>query len=180
MDFDKGLSKLLEGKKHAYYRRYSDDMIIVCTPDDAKVIKDFIEKNIEEVYKLKINKEKTEIYHLNEKLGGTYKIYKCKVTNSYTGAFNFTGFYEVNRFPISYLGFEFFGNHLYIKSSSLAKYYKTMKRSIYYHSMYALFTKRKKERTKNKKINPYIYTGSLYRNYSHFGQKIRKITPQKP
>ncbi len=84
----------------AYYRRYSDDIMIVCNHKDES---DIYEKLSLEVAAHKI------MLHPN----------KCKKINIEPG--------EILKNPVQYLGFIFDGRKILIRSSSIARYWRKMK-----------------------------------------------------
>lgn len=132
------------------YRRYSDDIIIVC-PNDldiANKIKKLVTDEIRK-YHLIINDSKTEI-----------------------STFSTTNNVIICDKPLKYLGFEFDGIHARIKSASLAKYYRRMKKYIKYK---ALRTRQLQVKNKSGEI---LHKKHFYKKYSHFG-KFNYITYAK-
>lgn len=100
---------------NVYYRRYSDDIFIVC----EKIYCDKIEKDIKELiekYEITISTDKTEkfifknVAHLKD---GT-RLECFRIINEEK---------EVSS-SMSYLGFEFRGYNTAIKSTNLSKYYR--------------------------------------------------------
>jgi hypothetical protein len=114
-DFDLEIVNSWVKPHNVYYRRYSDDIFIVC----EKYLCNEIEKGINELekkYAVKISKEKTEKYIFrNVKISNGNRRLECfriKEDGS-----------EVSS-AMSYLGFEYRGYHTGIKSTNLAKYYR--------------------------------------------------------
>lgn len=99
-----------------FYRRYSDDILIICKADQVEAIKEFVETEIEVSSEVSISKTKTE----------TYEFARVKVSDKKTRIVS-TQIVGENRLvgkPLSYLGFEFYGEKILIKSANLAKFYR--------------------------------------------------------
>lgn len=123
------------------YRRYCDDIIIICDTQRATEMMDFAITLIHNEYNLTIQKSKVEMidFHMNsygiqhafKRIPGS----KNKVQN--LNANKFLKLAETNRKNeklyyknLQYLGFEFNGRDILIRSSSLSKYYRKMKARI--------------------------------------------------
>lgn len=108
IDFDKTI--LFEAiEKKAFYRRYCDDLLLICKEEDWNYFKILIESTIKQ-YEVEINKDKTEVVF--------FKRFKDGVIR---------GFDEENKFKnLQYLGFEFNGQNKYIRSSSMSRYFQKM------------------------------------------------------
>ncbi len=137
LDFDNKINAKL-ATLEGIYRRYSDDIIIVTSLENKNEILEFVNREIE-INKLSFN-DKTEIV---EFIDG-------KPINS----------------NLKYLGFEFNGNSALIKSSSLAKYYRKVKRHIKIKALKAYYLQKKKQT-----IHTQIYRKNLYIKYSHLGKR---------
>lgn len=111
LEFDKFVVELL-GDKNGIYRRYCDDIIIICNPEHKDEIINKVSSKIEE-FKLTINPGKTEII--------TFKNDGAKLVIDKS---------QSNRQLLQYLGFEFDGENITIRSSSLARYYRKMKTGV--------------------------------------------------
>lgn len=111
VDYDKAIITLKE-KYNFIYRRYCDDIIIICEIKDLSSLKDQLYKEIKKL-DLEIQPEKEEVvYFLNDtshSLRGYSDIEKGKFKN------------------LQYLGFEFNGQNTYIRSSSLSRFHRRMK-----------------------------------------------------
>ena len=113
LEFDKIAYQKIVVDNSGIYRRYCDDILVVCKPDVADAIEDGIVNEIKNNYHLEIQKEKTEKYQLeNVKGDGVFR-----PINTSTG----------KKRNIQYLGFEFDGDHIFIRSSSVSRYYRRMK-----------------------------------------------------
>ncbi|MBP2304608.1 hypothetical protein GBZ48_17775 [Azospirillum melinis] len=88
----------------AYYRRYSDDILVVCEPEQEEAILTALNSLIEE-----------HLLVLHD--GG-----KCIRTEYHSG--------KILEKPIQYLGFIFDGNRILLRPSSLARYWRKMKLNV--------------------------------------------------
>lgn len=160
LPFDNYIIKELVEKHGVYYRRYSDDIIIISNEKDSEKIEKEVLLKIKDIH-LSISKEKTEktLFKKNkEKL-------QCYRLNN--------GILKKN-IPLNYLGFEFYGYQTLIKSKSLSSFYREMKMSI----------KRKDERIEKIKEkylvdSPPIFKRKIYRLYSYKGLKTRRLPAKK-
>lgn len=113
-DFDLDIVNRWVKPHNVYYRRYSDDIFIICD----KHLCDEIEKDISKLikkYEIKISTEKTEKF--------VFKNIK-KNSNTRLECFRISENSEEVPSAMTYLGFEFRGFHTGIKSTNLAKYYR--------------------------------------------------------
>lgn len=150
----------LEMKKLAieiggYYRRYSDDILFICNTKDKKAVMQSIFENIE--------------------LRGKYlKIHEIIPDNRYSKSqcFDFND-KKIKETPFQYLGFEFDGENVRIRKSSMARYYRKSKFAItasyfkarnrlykLYHYNGLLLTNKHRK----------LYRKSLYSKYTHKGK----------
>lgn len=135
LDYDIEMHNLISSN-NGIYRRYSDDILVICPTEKAETIKKSILESITK-YKLVIQDSKTQITRFTN--GRLMKGYQ----------------------PVKYLGFEFNGKTKRIKSSSISKYYRNLKRSIKYKANRARIMKRKRPELS------FIYRKQIYKNYSH-------------
>lgn len=145
LDFDKELNSRLE-KIDALYRRYSDDIIIICDLQNLELIEALVYKLIEENCKLVVHSSKTDktIFESNE----SGELVASEINGK--------------RKLLQYLGFEFDGKRAYIRSSSLSRYYRRMKKR----------TKLAVYQTKYSKINKSkVFKRKLYEDFSHLGKR---------
>lgn len=104
-DFDKEIASKLEDV-NGIYKRYSDDIVIVCPIESARYFREYIIEKIKRV-NLEIQKEKTNLFELHKIHGKTVCLHEEKGNNK----------------KIEYLGFSFDGENIRIKPSGLCKYY---------------------------------------------------------
>lgn len=176
LEFDKEVHSFVKQFKDTIYRRYSDDIFIVCDKEYVESIQKLLVTKIEDA-KLTINQKKSEAFYVKRKGDSEFSIYKCKepANPKWDDKSLHECFFEENQFPIQYLGFEFFGKEVHIRSSSLSKYYKTMKKDVKRRAVYSLYAKIRKKKTGNENINSSIYKTSLFRRHSHHGQQIKRV-----
>ena len=142
-EFDKIVFEEVVTNRKGMYRRYSDDILIIVNKEDEAEVERFVMETIAD-QKLIIQPEKTQKTYFN-----TGKLFKgCK--------------------PLQYLGFDFDGRKVLIKSSSLAKFYIKLKKGV---RREAFLTKMQNAR--DNKNNP-MQTNRLLKRYSHFGAKSIK------
>ncbi|MEI2273062.1 reverse transcriptase domain-containing protein [Sphingobacterium sp. ML3W] len=117
IEFDRNIINEICRKFGAHYRRYSDDILILCKPDQMKFIDEYVNELILK-YHVKISKEKTErflfkkiVYNKN----GDERITSIKILAEDK---------QIIDCPLNYLGFEFRGYNTLIKSTNIAKYYR--------------------------------------------------------
>lgn len=160
LPFDESVHQKLCIEKNVFYRRYSDDIIIICDENQVSFVENLIIEEIQKI-ELVISKEKTEKTLFKE-------------NNNIIYCYNIKGNVIKNNIPLNYLGFEFYGNKTLVKSKNLANFYREMKQAI----------KRKSKRVE--KINDkYLFDSSpifkrkIYRLYSFKGVKNRFLKSKK-
>ena len=155
--FDEIVINELSVKHDVYYRRYSDDIVVLCKENQIDFVERFI---IDEVAKIDliISEEKTEmtLFKTQNNRLQSFKIRKDKSLQE--------------NVPLNYLGFEFYGYQTLIKSKNLAQFYREMKQTV----------KRKHKRVEHLKEENLLdeaplFKRKLYRLYSFKGVKSRKL-----
>ncbi|CAH8290327.1 reverse transcriptase (RNA-dependent DNA polymerase) [Mariniflexile fucanivorans] len=159
--FDESVINELTLRHNVFYRRYSDDIVMICEENQIKLIEDFV-KNEMIKNELTVSLEKTEktLFKINDKRLKSYKIEN-------------DGSLKEN-VPLNYLGFEFYGYQTLIKSKNLAKFYREMKQTI----------KRKHKRVeaiKEKHLldEAPIFKRKIYRLFSFKGEKSRMLPAKR-
>ena len=153
LPFDKSMNEFC--KNHgAVYRRYSDDILIICDKDSKEDICQHIMTTIKEQGKY------LSIHQIEDNKKSKSKCY------------DFTSD-RIIEDPLQYLGFTFDGKDIKIRGSSMARYLRKSKRGI--RSM-RLATQNKIKRLVEagqdpKQIKTKLYRRSLYRNYTHLGKR---------
>lgn len=152
LNFDTAVYEYVVKKLGGFYRRYSDDIIVVCKPEDFDSVIDFLLQKIIES-KVEISKEKTEKFKFETgSVNGVNRIVSKRID----------GISEKSGIPLTYLGFEFYGYKTQIKSANLARFYRRM----------ILTVKRKSKRAikaaeKEPGKEPILFYRQLYKLYSN-------------
>ena len=151
LDFDAQIYDEVS-KKHAYYQRYSDDIIIVCDQENEEYFYDLLLTEIEQKAKLDIQKNKIHVYRYELGEDETLKggIVKDKVICS-------------NR-QLEYLGFTFDGNKVRVKTSGFSKFYRNMKHSF----KRGVYFAKKAHIPSNS-----LFERRLYKRFTHVGARRR-------
>jgi len=161
IDFDKDLNESAKNEGF-FYRRYCDDILIVCDSDKAEILQTEIIQKIKDEYYLEIQDKKVELTEFRPNSKGIIRAFnkkkQSKVGLSNTNATNEALFYK----PLQYLGFEYNGQNIYIRSSSLSKYFRKMKARISKSVMMAYSVNGKDKKVWKKKI---------FERYSHLGSR---------
>lgn len=147
-EFDKMMYEEIVVKRGGLYRRYSDDIVVICKPEFRTEMEYFVLNSIKDKFHLIINKDKVD-----------------------TSIFKFSDNGLDCDKPLRYLGFEFDGKRALIKSASISKFIRQMKRAVKAQAKIA----RHNMKT-NGKVTPTtkIYKHDLYKNYSHLAEKGSK------
>lgn len=161
LSFDEAVVNQLTEKHNVFYRRYSDDIVVLCKKEQIDFVEDFIIAEVKKIG-LEISREKTEktLFKIHYNRLQSFKIKK-------------DGSLQEN-FPLNYLGFEFYGYQTLIKSKNLAQFYREMKQTV----------KRKHKRVETIKEKYLLdeaplFKRKLYRLYSFKGVKSRKLPAKK-
>lgn len=104
-------------EKGLFYRRYSDDLVVVCNSYDASEIEQLVLEEIKDV-RLNISEDKTERKRFT---ADQEERLICLETNSEQ---------KEIKSKVGYLGFTFDGKHIRIKEKNLSGFYRQMKEAI--------------------------------------------------
>ena len=115
LHFDDTINKFIT-ENGGIYRRYSDDMVVVCPLHIKDQLTQLVYEEIRK-YKLEIQQAKTQIFQFK------------RHNNKLICGQEFANVVNWNKNFI-YLGFEFDGENVLLKSASLSGYYRKMKRSV--------------------------------------------------
>ena len=132
------------------YKRYSDDIVVVCPIKDARYWRDYVINHIKSV-NLEIQPEKTNLYELHKIHGRTMCIHETEGLNK----------------KIEYLGFSFDGENVLIKSAGVGKYYYKMSRAKRRHKRWAISI--------NNSTSGYVFEHPLFKRYSLAGSRRHQI-----
>ncbi len=161
IDFDNDLNDKAE-KEGFFYRRYCDDILIVCDSSQAQALQKFTIDKISKEYFLEIQDKKVELTEFRNNSKGVLRAFnKKKLLKDGIVSTNSTNeqFYYKN---LQYLGFEFNGKDIFIRSSSLSRYFRKMKGRIVKTVMMAY--------SKNGKDDK-IWKEQMFNRYTHLGKR---------
>ena len=150
LDFDKLIVEYLDSIG-GMYRRYSDDIIIVCSKEYRDIVRELLKTSIE-CLKLNIQEEKEKEYLLQKNNEGYFI---CR------------GLKYPFKNKIEYLGFEFDGQRILLKSASIAGFYSRMNRAVKRSKYYSGSIKNKS--------NGHIFKNQLFKRFSSYGAERKKI-----
>jgi hypothetical protein len=145
LEFDLALLEFLLPTESVFYR-YCDDILIICDLEQELEVHDFVDRQIRAL-QLSLQHKKTEV---------------CRFT------YDTSGKSRADR-PIHYLGFSFDGQNEHIRSSSITRYYKKMRKKIW-------VTKKAMDRcnelrAKRGEAPKDLFLRSIYRGYSCVGRR---------
>ncbi|MBJ7881872.1 reverse transcriptase domain-containing protein [Gelidibacter salicanalis] len=155
LDFDQEVQNFIDSDDvKGFYQRYSDDLVIVVPREKQQEAIDHLRALVANKVKLEIQPEKTKVYHFQQQ-AGQFKGYEVdEVTNK-----------EKNK-ALEYLGFEYDGQRVLIKTAGYSKFNRSMKRAF--------------KRASSLAINAHttddeIYKSSLFKRFTYKGAKRRQI-----
>ncbi|OJU27697.1 MAG: hypothetical protein BGN92_05430 [Sphingobacteriales bacterium 41-5] len=143
------------------YRRYCDDILVICKPEDVNRIKNFLIKKIDDDCKLTIQDKKTDVIDFKKSIAGKVRSYKREY-NKVTKDFDPLPNEDINFSNLQYLGFEFNGQNIYIRPTSLSRYFRKMKARIIKTVIMAYGKKSK---------SSVIFKKQILSRYSHVGKR---------
>lgn len=136
------------------YKRYSDDIVVVCPIKEAVRLKNYIINHITSIH-LEIQERKTNLYEIHKVFG------KAMCFHEKDGM----------KHKIEYLGFSFDGEHVLIKSAGLSNYFHKMWRSKRRHKRWAISI--------NNSTNGRIFEHPFYKRYTLAGSVRHQIRRKK-
>lgn len=170
IDFDKWLFEL--GTENSFtYRRYCDDILIICKPEQAESIRNLVVEKIAS-YHLTIQNSKTEYVEFIKNSKGKIRSFNKKKIieeNAVLNPGNEQRYYK----NLQYLGFEFNGQNIYIRPVSLSRYFRKMKGRIVKSIMMAYSDKSKIDKILKRQIN-YKYSHLGKRNFISYALNASK------
>ncbi|KAB1064080.1 reverse transcriptase domain-containing protein [Salibacter halophilus] len=152
IDFDKSLFEKAEEVGGKYYR-YSDDILLIINENDKEKVKSFVSERIEELG-FKLNDKKERVVHF-KKLNSKVKSFSSENKES----------------RLQYLGLEFDGEDVFIRSSTLSRYHGKMKKGI--KRAYSIFKGKngKGDKIFKSKLHK-LYTNSTSNNFIKYAHNI--------
>ena len=142
-DFDVKVNRYVKSVG-GIYKRYSDDIIVVCPIPVARDSKRYVMDSIQDV-KLEIEERKTNLFEIHIVNGSPI----CYHEN------------EGVKRPIEYLGFAFDGNQVMLKSASLGRYYSKMDKDKRRHKRWTISV--------NNNTNGKVFTNQIVRRFTLAG-----------
>jgi len=151
LEFDVEVIETVVNKLNGFYRRYSDDILVICDPINADEIETFMNTRIKKSH-VTISESKTEKYY--------FRNFQISPNKTRLTSILLQKDRSVIGKPLTYLGFEFYGYKTLIKSSNIAKFYRRL--------IYAVKKKAHRARkiSENTMSPPIIFKGDLKRKYS--------------
>ena len=160
IDFDDQLYKY--GLKEGFeYRRYCDDIMIICPKEKANGIIEELTHELTDKYKLTIQSKKTEVIDFVSNETGLIRAYTREFDTT-SQAFVLHSISPNNYRNLQYLGFEFNGKNIYVRPGSLSRYFRKMKGRIV-RSVIMAYSSTSKSNIINKQ--------QIFHRYSHLGKR---------
>lgn len=154
LKFDEAIIENVVLKFNGYYRRYSDDIVVLTTKDHIEEVEKFVINEILK-YKVEISTEKTERFIFRKEISKSEeRVESIRMNKDDSMDYGI---------PLTYLGFEFYGHKTLVKSANLGKFYRRMISSVK--------TKTKRAH-QSMKIDPAknftVYRNQLFRLYARY------------
>lgn len=154
LDFDRDVLSLVNSIG-GLYRRYCDDVVVVCPADQAEQVASKTQELIRKV-QLEIQPDKTDVIYFRSTERG---LVSCKEREGIS-----------TRKPMQYLGFEFDGRHSYLRPSTIARFLRKMVRHI--DRQVAIRTRHWRGAAGNGNTNaPRLNQQKILSKFTHFGRK---------
>ena len=160
IDFDEFVNALGQ-KSNFYYKRYCDDIMVICPTESANEIIKMLIEEINKKYRLVIQNKKTEVIDFRQDDKGHLRSYKRRY-NEDLKQFDSQPSDETNFKNLQYLGFEFNGQKIYIRPSRLSRYFRKMKARVVKTIIMAYSSKSKSNK---------IFKQQLLHRYTHLGKR---------
>ncbi|WP_169817494.1 reverse transcriptase domain-containing protein [Algoriphagus vanfongensis] len=159
-EFDKNIFE--KGQNEGFvYRRYCDDLLIICKPEQVNPLKNYIIDLINNDYKLIIQNRKTDVIDFMPSQNGQIRSFRREFDTK-KEIFNSLPNEEINFKNLQYLGFEFNGKSIYVRPGSLSRYFRKMKARVAKSISMAYSENAKSD---------IIFKQQIYSRYSHLGKK---------
>lgn len=148
LNFDKTVNDFVSG--NGLYRRYSDDIIVVCPKSLKTKLEELVYAEIAKAC-LEIQPKKTQVFHFVREEDG-----RLKCGQEFEKEINWNK-------NLVYLGFEFDGEYALLKSASLSGYYRKMKK---YVKRAKHYSSKRKSKTKGE-----LFKRRILKKFSYKGAK---------
>jgi len=159
-NFDKLIYKL-SLEEDFVYRRYCDDLLIICDTVQVNSLKNYLMNLIYEKYGLQIQDKKTKVVDFAPFKDKSIRSFNRNY-NTLTKEFEISNGEESSISYLQYLGFEYDGKNIRVRASSLSRYFIKMKKKIF-RTVAMRYGKNSK--------STHIYKKELYKRYTHFGNQ---------
>lgn len=153
LEFDNDVVNFVIDERQGYYRRYSDDIVVICTAEQKDDIIQFLNHTLENDCNVNISADKTEQFYFSQA--------NDAVSISIVSHLLEDGTLKPDR-PLTYLGFEFYGYKTLIKSANLSKFYRRMIMAVKGKAKHAMLNARKIPGA-----SQVLYQRRLYRLYTN-------------
>lgn len=144
IEFDRIVNSFAKRKK-GIYRRYCDDLLIICSPNDLDFFRRLILRFLKR-YEVLVNEKKTEVIHF-EKEGE-------RITSKDV---------KGNKKHLQYLGFEFDGKNYFIRSASMSRYIRKLNSGVF-QAVEDAYDPEFSQRD-------VIFRKKLYKKFTHLGKR---------
>ncbi|RAJ80264.1 reverse transcriptase (RNA-dependent DNA polymerase) [Chitinophaga dinghuensis] len=160
LEFDKRIVEEAVMGLGAFYRRYSDDIIVICPVETIEKIKDLVKKSLSECL-VNLSLPKTEVFK--------YTLFSTNELKNNILCSKIKDGQVTPNSRLTYLGFEFDGNRTFIKSANLSRFYRRMMRAVRSKARLAI-------KLAEPGVKPVIFIRQLYDLYSKYPltQKVRE------
>ena len=142
------------------YKRYCDDILIVCSNELAREVKLIAYEAIEEC-KLTIQPAKEEEILFRRDSTGKLRALNAKSVERRIHSYSDNRMHYFYK-PLQYLGFEYNGQDVLIRNSSICRFHRKLKRRV---------TKSVKMAYSRNGVGDKIFKQTTYRRYSHLGKR---------
>ncbi len=161
IDFDKDMYE--RGRQNGFfYRRYCDDIIIICDSEVADQLQKEIIDKIDDEYYLKIQDKKVELTEFRPNSKNIIRAFNKKKQNHKGILSTNVNTEKMYYKSFQYLGFEYNGQNIYIRPSSLSRYFRKMKGRIIKTIVMSYSDKSKSDS---------IWKKQIFERYSHLGNR---------
>jgi hypothetical protein len=159
-EFDKEI--FTKGQSEGFvYRRYCDDLLVICKPQQVNDLKNYLMKLIDKEYKLTIQDKKTDVVDFKLTTKNVIRSFRRKFSEE-AKTFNPLPNDDKNFKNLQYLGFEFNGQNIYIRPGSLSRYFRKMKARLV-KTISMAYSANSKSNTISKQ--------QIFSRYSHLGKR---------
>jgi hypothetical protein len=155
LDFDQEVQDFIDSDSvKGFYQRYSDDLIIVVPRDQQEEAIRRLRSLVDNKVNLEIHPDKTKVYHFQNE---DEKFIGFEV-DEHTGK-------KKNK-TLEYLGFDYDGQRVLIKTAGYSKFNRSMKRSFKRGTSLAIHAKTTDDK---------LHKSSLFKRFTYKGSKRRMV-----